>query len=162
MRVVDGDTLVFLSATGRKMTLRLAGIDAPEKSMPYGDLATKTLIQLLAAEDVTVLATKTDRYGRTIATVFSQAGDVNLALIKKGLAWHYKRYAHEQSSSDAATYARSESTARESGVGLWQEARPVPPWLYRRCHRASLDCSSSGPHFDGQLPAKLKSLGGLK
>ncbi len=142
MRVVDGDTVVFLSTAGRQMKLRLAGIDAPEKGMPYGDLARKWLINLLNSGVVTVRTTKTDRYGRTVATVFSQGNDVNLALIKKGLAWHYKRYAREQTLGDVEAYARSESEAREKRVGLWQDESPVPPWLYRKCHKPSSGCNS--------------------
>lgn len=143
VRVVDGDTLVFLSATGQQMTLRLAGIDAPEKAMPYGDLAKKALIQLVATGEVTVLATKTDRYGRSVAKVLTNKGDMNLALIKQGLAWHYKRYAHEQTSSDAETYASYESEARLNEVGLWQGARPVAPWRYRLCRKKSSACSAT-------------------
>ena len=142
MRVVDGDTVVFLSTAGKQMTLRLAGIDAPEKGMPYGDLARKWLINLLNYGVVTAHTTKTDRYGRTVATVFSQGNDVNLALIKKGFAWHYKRYACEQTLGDVEAYARSESEAREKRVGLWQDESPVPPWLYRKCHKPSSACNS--------------------
>ena len=149
VRVVDGDTLVFLSAAGRQMTLRLAGIDAPEKGMPYGDLARKRLISLLDAEVVAAHTTKTDRYGRTVATVFSQGVDVNLALIKEGMAWHYKKYAREQTPGDANTYARTESEARAKRVGLWQDESPVPPWLYRKCHKTSSGCNSAETSSDG-------------
>lgn len=124
------------------MTLRLAGIDAPEKAMPYGGLAKKMLIQLVAAGEVTVLTTKTDRYGRAVAKVFTNEGDVNLALIKQGLAWHYKRYAHEQTSGDAEAYARYESEARLKEIGLWQNARLEAPWRYRLCRKKSSACSA--------------------
>ncbi len=141
-RVVDGDTAVFLSATGQRIRLRLAGIDAPEMAMPYGDLAKKMLIQLVGAGDITVHATKLDRFGRTVAKVFAKDGDVNLALINKGLAWHYKRYANEQSSEDAKTYASHESKARLKEVGLWQDARPVAPWRYRQCRKKLSACNA--------------------
>ena len=143
-RVVDGDTVVFLSATGQRIRLRLAGIDAPEMAMPYGDLARKMLIQLVGAEDVTVHATKLDRYGRSVAKVFGKDGDVNLALIKQGLAWHYKRYAHEQTSSDAVAYAQSENEAKAREAGLWKETKPVPPWAYRACRKESSSCRHTG------------------
>ena len=152
VRVVDGDTLVFLSAAGRQMTLRLAGIDAPEKGMPFGDLARRRLINLLDSGVVTAHTTKADRYGRTVATVFIHGNDVNLALIKEGLAWHYKRYAREQTPGDADAYASSESEARERRVGLWQDESPVPPWLYRKCHKPSSGCNSAETTSHGREP----------
>ena len=48
--------------------------------------------------------------------------DVSLALVKAGLAWHYKRY-----SSDPEL-AAAEQRARAVGVGVWSLADPIPPW----------------------------------
>ena len=140
VRVVDGDTLIVLTSTGTQMTLRLAGIDAPEKFMAYGDQAKRSLTRLVNSGEITVQTTKTDRYGRAVGKVLSRDGDVNLALIKEGMAWHYKRYAHEQPSDDAETYARAEGNARKNQVGLWHDLNPVPPWRYRQCRKASSDC----------------------
>jgi endonuclease YncB( thermonuclease family) len=150
VRVVDGDTVVFLSTTGQRMKLRLAGIDAPEMAMPYGIMAKNMLIQLVGAGDVTVHATKLDRFGRAIAKVIAKDGDVNLALINQGLAWHYKRYAHEQTSSDADAYAQSENKAKARKAGLWKETMPVPPWAYRACRKKSLSCRHTGTGSDIQ------------
>jgi endonuclease YncB( thermonuclease family) len=149
-RVVDGDTVVFLSATGQRIRLRLAGIDAPEMAMPYGGLAKNMLIQLVGASDVTVHATKLDRFGRAIAKVIAKDGDVNLALINQGLAWHYKRYAHEQTASDADAYAQTENEAKAREAGLWKETRPVPPWAYRACRKKSSTCRHAGTDSDIQ------------
>lgn len=139
-RVVDGDTLILVTHSGAKLTIRLAGIDAPEKAMPFGDSATKMLSNLVGSGEVTVQMTKTDRYGRAIGKVLSQDSDVNLALIRHGMAWHYIRYAHEQTSEDADAYAKAETEARKNTVGLWLAPKPMPPWLYRRCRKSSLDC----------------------
>ena len=149
-RVVDGDTVVFLSATGQRIRLRLAGIDAPEMAMPYGGLAKNMLIQLVGAGDVTVYATKFDRFGRAIVKVIAKDGDVNLALTNQGLAWHYKRYAHEQTSSDADAYAQTENEAKAREAGLWKETRPVPPWAYRACRKKSSTCRHAGTDSDIQ------------
>lgn len=148
LRVVDGDTLIVLTSTGTKMTLRLAGIDAPEKSMPYGDSARNTLIDLVGSGEITIQTTKTDRYGRAIGKVFGQNGDVNLALIKRGMAWHYKRYAHEQSPKDAEAYASAERDANKSEVGLWHDPNPMPPWRYRQCRKTQSDCIATETSAD--------------
>jgi endonuclease YncB( thermonuclease family) len=42
------------------------------------------------------------------------------------MAWHYKEYQHEQTTHD------EEETAKARRVGLWKDAKPVPPWAWRR------------------------------
>lgn len=56
--------------------------------------------------------------------------DICLEQITKGMAWHFKKYAGEQSAADKAQYADAEKMARESHVGLWQDDTPVPPWVW--------------------------------
>jgi endonuclease YncB( thermonuclease family) len=58
--------------------------------------------------------------------------DVNLEQIKAGLAWWYREYAKEQSAEDRASYAREEEGAKAARSGLWRDAKPVPPWEWRR------------------------------
>jgi hypothetical protein len=57
--------------------------------------------------------------------------DANLEQIKAGLAWHYKKYADEQSEKDRKTYADAETAAREAKKGLWVQPNLTPPWEYR-------------------------------
>ncbi|MDO8177005.1 MAG: thermonuclease family protein [Undibacterium sp.] len=57
----------------------------PQKKGAYEDQAKKTLVHLVDSGGITAHTTKTDRYGRTIAKVFSQRIDVNLALIQESL-----------------------------------------------------------------------------
>ncbi len=48
------------------------------------------------------------------------------------LAWHYTKYAHEQSPQARVDYARAEQQARAARSGLWTFTEPTPPWDYRR------------------------------
>lgn len=48
-----------------------------------------------------------------------------------GLAWHYKKYQHEQPADERARYSVAEDVARTKRVGLWQEASPEAPGEYR-------------------------------
>lgn len=48
------------------------------------------------------------------------------------MAWHYKAYAREQSPDDREMYAATEDAARSARIGLWADARPTPPWDFRR------------------------------
>nr|NMF96176.1 nuclease [Aromatoleum toluolicum] len=133
--IADGDTVTVLDAANRQHKVRLSGIDAPEKSQPYGNVSRQHLARLVFDKDVTVVAYKTDRYGRTVGKVVVNDTDANLEQIRAGLAWHYKQYEREQDASDRETYATGEVAARQSHLGLWRESEAVPPWEYRRQRR---------------------------
>jgi endonuclease YncB( thermonuclease family) len=57
---------------------------------------------------------------------------MNLEQVRAGLAWHYKKYQKEQTSSDRELYSVAEIEAREAGRGLWRDPAPVPPWEHRK------------------------------
>jgi hypothetical protein len=75
---------------------------------------------------VTVIGLYRDPYSRLVSRVSSQGKDVNLELVKAGLAWHDTEY-----SSDAAL-AAAEQAARRARLGLWVDPDPVPPSVARR------------------------------
>jgi endonuclease YncB( thermonuclease family) len=68
--VSDGDTITVLDSDKRQHKVRLSGIDAPEKSQPYGDASKKNLSRLVYLKDVRVESHKQDRYGRTLGKVW--------------------------------------------------------------------------------------------
>jgi endonuclease YncB( thermonuclease family) len=121
-KVIDGDTIKLSDGT----RVRLHGIDAPERNQPYGKKATRELTRLLGSS-VYVETTDTDRYGRTIAVLWTSDGvNVNVEMVCKGAAWWYERYAR----GDAGLRGCQES-ARENNQGLW-DGDPVAPWQWRR------------------------------
>ena len=135
--ISDGDTLTVLDAANSTHRIRLDGIDAPEKGQEYGTRSREHLAALAFGKQVVVVWNKRDRYGRIVGQVnVGESHDVGLALIEAGLAWHYKRYQHEQSPADRGRYARAEDDARAKRAGLWQDRHPVPPWAYRGVRRA--------------------------
>ncbi len=66
--------------------------------------------------------------------------DVNLEMVRRGLAWHYKRYSTDPALADA------EAAARARRAGLWADPAPVPPWSYRRNPQAP------SPSSIGEVP----------
>jgi endonuclease YncB( thermonuclease family) len=130
--ITDGDTITVLAPDLHQFKVRLAGIDAPEKGQAFGQAAKRRMSELSFQRDVLVRWTKRDRFGRIVGVALVGGKDVGLALIESGLAWHFKRYAHEQPISDRASYARAEELARAARIGLWREQGGVPPWEYRR------------------------------
>ena len=132
VEVADGDTLTVLDAQKKQHTIRLLGIDAPEKAQPFGQKSKESLSGLAFQKQVQVRSSKQDRYGRTVGQVFVGNMDVCLEQVKLGMAWHYKTYQREQSPEDRVLYDRAESQAREQRVGLWQDPSPVEPSVFRR------------------------------
>ena len=133
--VTDGDTLKVLDASKAEHVVRLAGIDAPEKRMPFGQRSKQNLSDLVYGRWVEVEGEKNDRYGRLVGKVLMNGRDANLAQIQAGMAWHYKEYQHEQTVPDRQMYAEAESRAVTTKQGLWADPNPVPPWDWRKARR---------------------------
>lgn len=129
--VTDGDTITLLDSSNRQHKIRLAGIDPPERGQAFGQRSRQLLSELVFNKQVMVETEKLDRYGRTVGKVVVAERDVNLALVAAGLAWHYKKYQHEQSASDRLLYAAAEQEARDDRRGLWVDPQSIPPWDWR-------------------------------
>lgn len=131
IHVADGDTVTVLDAGKVQHKIRLAGIDAPEKSQAYGERSRESLAALVANRTVIVETDKQDRYGRRVGKVLLHGKDVNVEQIRSGLAWFYRHYERELSDADWQNYDRAEGEARGYRRGLWADPRPVPPWEFR-------------------------------
>lgn len=130
--VADGDTVTVLDDAKRQHKIRLSGIDAPETKQAFGQRSKESLSGLVFAKTVEVETDKIDRYGRRVGKIWIKGIDANLEQIKRGMAWHYKQYAREQSKEDQREYAEAEEEARETKRGLWKDVEPVAPWELRR------------------------------
>ena len=95
----------------------------------------------MGGKEVRVEFEKYDRYGRIVGKVWvtpidcptcGKTLDVGLAQITTGMAWWFRRYAHEQSSEDQERYEFAEQEAKAKKVGLWEDKNPIPPWEFRK------------------------------
>ena len=123
--VTDGDTVV-VRAGEETLTVRLHGIDAPEAKQPFGARAKQELSELVFKKAVRVEIMSRDRYGRQVGRVFVGKTDVNLELVRRGLAWWYREYARGD-----RELAEAEAEARADRRGLWSDPEPMPPWQTR-------------------------------
>ncbi len=130
IKVDDGDTFTFLSSRNLTYRIRLDGIDAPEKGMPYAKKSKEFLAASLSDQPIEVHVVSEDRYGRYLARVYCKGVNVSLLMVQAGYAWHYKRYSSEYA------LAQAESVAREAKKGLWQHPDPLAPWTVRAYRRA--------------------------
>ena len=130
VRIADGDTITILDAANTQHKIRLYGIDAPESRQAFVQKSKQHLSSLVFGKDVRVKYKSRDKYGRILGMVFADGKDVNLEILKAGLAWHYKRY------DSTPTYAAAELEARQSRRGLWADSNPIPPEQFRMVKRA--------------------------
>lgn len=87
---------------------------------------------MVAGRVVTVGYNKLDRYGRIVGKVIYKNTDVNLEQIKRGLAWHYKKYEMEQDVEDRSIYAQEEYLAQRDINGLWVDKATTAPLDFRK------------------------------
>ncbi|MBO5683992.1 MAG: thermonuclease family protein [Akkermansia sp.] len=125
--VQDGDTFKL---PDNKTRVRLWGIDAPEKGQAYADEARARLKELCEGKTVRLEIKDTDQYGRKVAVVWMGKKNINLQMVKEGLAWHYAYFA-----PDAKDLAAAEKAARKARKGLWQDDTPVNPYDFRKASR---------------------------
>lgn len=130
--VIDGDTFDLLLDSKKSIRIRLNGIDAPERGMPYGKVSKQYLGKLCAGGRVRYVQKDIDRYGRMVAKCFLPDGsNIEASMVAAGMAWHYTRY-----SSDKKLQAL-EDEARANRRGLWQDPNPIAPWEYRKMKRGN-------------------------
>jgi endonuclease YncB( thermonuclease family) len=126
--VADGDTFTML-VNNEQIRIRLHGIDCPEKSQDFGNVAKQFLSGYVFGKVVTVQNMDTDRYGRTVGMVTIDGINVNEKLLEAGLAWHYIKY------DKNPKWTEVEEVARSQKKGLWSQSNPIPPWEYRKMKR---------------------------
>ena len=131
--VKDGDSIVVLRDK-EQVEIRLHAIDCPELAQPFGRQAKRQTSELCFGKTVTVKATGKDRYDRTLAHIdLPDGNELNRELVRRGYAWWYREYSKDE------TFGQLEADAREKKLGLWADAKPIPPWDWRAAKREQSD-----------------------
>ncbi|WP_299702131.1 thermonuclease family protein [uncultured Pontibacter sp.] len=135
--VKDGDTFELLRG-GQTVTVRLYGIDTPEKNQAYGQRAKQFASDLAFGKNVRLIEHNKDRYGRTVGTIILPDGrNLNEEMVREGYAWHYTAYSKDKN------LANLEADARRFKRGLWQDPNPIAPWDFRKQKPAPVDNSKA-------------------
>jgi micrococcal nuclease len=123
IRVYDGDTITVMMG-GQKQSIRLVGIDTPEKSrkknepgQPYSQKATKFLAGLVLNQDVSIESYGSDRYGRVLGVVYVGQTNVNLEMVRNGYAEVYR--GKPAPGFDSDPYWQSEEQAKSKKLNIW-------------------------------------------
>jgi endonuclease YncB( thermonuclease family) len=141
--VTDGDTITVLDANKVQHSIRLAGIDAPEKGQPFAERSKQSLRRMVMGRNARIEWDERDRYGRLVGKAWVTPAGINCAQepcpktldagraqLTVGLAWHY--LGRHQDEEDSLAYEFDEMEARARRVGLWSEPDPVAPWDWRQ------------------------------
>lgn len=138
LKVFDGDT-IKVTRVDLIFKIRLVGIDSPElgfkgqKTQPFSQKAKQHLTGLLKNKKVRIKSYGTDAYNRQLAEVFSGNKNINIEMIRAGLAEVYK--GRRPKKLDSQIYLKEEARARKTGKGMWiQDRLYKSPRQWRKEH----------------------------
>jgi endonuclease YncB( thermonuclease family) len=142
VRIVDGDTIQVIDSNGIKFKIRLLGIDTPELKQRFGYESSLSLKKIIDGKSVIIISKPEKnkpytlgRYKRIIGKIILNGKDINLEMVQKGMAWHYKKYIKSQNVEDRQSYNNAEQDARLNKIGLWSDVNPVAPWEWRKLNK---------------------------
>jgi endonuclease YncB( thermonuclease family) len=105
----------------KKVTVRLYGVDCPEKTQAFGQKAMKFTSDLVLGKRIKVVARGYDDNGIVIGTVFlDDEHSLNNELLQAGLAWW-----NEKDAKDDFELEKLQEEARKEGSGLWAHSKPL-------------------------------------
>lgn len=131
--VLNGDTLRIRDEKKVQYTVRLAGVDAPEKFQAYGQRALDSLRQLAFQRYVTVEGTGSG--SPRIGQVHVEGRDIGMAQLQVGAVWYAPARAASLPQAERQAYAAAQEDAKLRRSGLWRDTQPIPPWDYRAGRR---------------------------
>ncbi len=123
LKIFDGDSLQ-VAAMDLVFSIRLCGIDSPEigdgdqQSQPFSREAKAYLETLLNSREVSLKSHGADSYHRQLAEIFMDGKNINIEMIKQGLAEVYK--GDPPKTLDLHLYLKAEEQARKAGKGIWK------------------------------------------
>ena len=140
IRVYDGDTITIVKG-GKKQSIRLVGIDTPEKSrkkglpgQPGSPLWGPPCAGHFCWQAVSIEAYGTDRYKRILGVVYVNQTNVNRELVKNGYAEVYRGKPAKGFDSDP--YWQDEAQAKSKNLNIWSLGENyMSPREWRRRNR---------------------------
>jgi endonuclease YncB( thermonuclease family) len=132
----DGDTCRLKSPDNVTLKVRLVGIDAPEfggkkkKGQPLSSESKAFINELVQGKSVTLNALGSDAYNRSLAEIYIGETNVNLEIVRAGLAEVYQ--GKPPKGLDAGAYARAEAEAKAARKGVWALTNYQSPKDFRK------------------------------
>lgn len=129
IRVVDGDTYIFVSTKNDTIRVRDAYANTPEgkngacsKEQPFYKESKAFATKILEGKTVVIKVIKKDIYGRTLAATDIGGEWFHTKVIKQGFAWDYNQ---------KGLLYLVQKVAQVKRIGLWKAKKPINPsiWL---------------------------------
>ena len=122
VRVIDGDSVKVRLPDGEEHSVRMYGIDAPEKDQRASRESQDHLQRVVKSRrEWRLRVVDVDRYQRLVGVLYPEGGSVrdsaNHAMVELG-------------------FDDSERHAKRERAGVWGQKGSVRPWDYRRAKRA--------------------------
>lgn len=130
----DGDTLV-LQVDRQRHTLRLSGIDAPERVQSFGSRSMANLGQWVFQKQATAECATRGGEGISRCKVLVAGMDVGLRQLADGMAWRLQPGDEAETPEVGLAYQQAEMMAKLRRLGLWSETNPTPPWDWKKLRR---------------------------
>lgn len=111
-RIIDGDTIETDIGT-----IRLMGINTPEKKQAYYEEA-KEFLQQYEGKEVEIEIHEKDKYDRTLGYVYFENKLLNKEILQEGLA---NLYVYEED-SHFTELKKAEQEARQEEKGIWKKS----------------------------------------
>jgi endonuclease YncB( thermonuclease family) len=141
--VTDGDTVMIRDTDLEEHAVRIVSIDAPERAhrdrpgQRYSEKSRRHLAKLADDRRARLQTHGRDDYGRVLARVWIDGVDIGLAQVCAGYAWVYEAFIDELPDADRSAYRACQTTAKANRAGLWGDAKPTPPWVFRHTRRGN-------------------------
>lgn len=131
----DGDTCVLeMNQAPRKwIRVRLFGIDAPEVSsrkgpgQPLSEESKRELNRHIKGRTVQWIQHDLDHYNRPVVELFHQSKNINLLMLRQGLA---ERFIHPK--TELPRLIDAEKEARLKHIGVWSQTHESPSKFRKR------------------------------
>lgn len=123
VEIVDGDTIKVRLEDNQIYSVRLTGIDAPERDQPFFQEASQAAASLLANQPVTLIQdiSPTDPYDRLLRYVIAGEVFVNVEMVRSGFAYA-SPYPPDVACQE--TFAAAMADAQAQLAGFWLLAAP--------------------------------------
>ncbi len=136
VRVIDGDSVKVQLPDGAEHSVRMYGIDAPEKDQRGGRESHDHLRRVVRGRrEWRLRVVDVDRYQRLVGVLYPEGGSLrqsaNHVMVEAGWAYWYRQYGGGELGFDD-----SERRAQREGAGVWSYRDAVRPWDHRRSQRA--------------------------
>lgn len=123
----DGDTCTFRDR-GKKIKVRLFGVDAPEKKQTFGKESRDALTSWIQSGKNIELDCNGKSYKRLVCKIVVDGKSASEYMVRMGYAWDSPHYSKGK-------FKMLEEEAKKKKLGLWAKPNPVRPECFRNPKR---------------------------